>query len=442
MNDLVTDRDLDELLYHLDNLVRLDSSAGTGGQASVARYVAGVLAAEGLASEQVPGPDGALNLVARLSAHRPDQALIVAAPTDVAPADPADWTHPPFAATTADGQVRGRGVLEPKRALAMGLMLPIVAQRRRLRMKRDLVLVATADGEGDGTAGIRTIAAQRPDLLRGEACLAGPGGHDLHLGGRVIVPIRVASLGFALVRVRARTGDRDAIFTLADSLQRIESGRLEPRMCEAGIAFLSGINGALPRGRAFAMRGLRLGGLTATVLRALDDGELAAMASDMAHDTVAVTRFAAGDGRHHVPVVAEAVLSLRVLPGRPLEDALRQLARRLGDEVAMDVIASAPPVEAPPDHPFAAHLAGVVRAARPDALPVHYAAFAGPEPATMAELGIPTFGYAPIGLPAGFDYRGRVRGIDESAPLAGIREGFAALARAALDWCAPTDDRA
>lgn len=440
MTDLVTDRDLDELLYHLDNLVRLDSSAGTGGQASVARYVAGVLASEGIPSEQVPGPGGALNLVSRLSAHRPDQALVVAAPTDVASADPTDWTHPPFAATTADGLIWGRGVLEPKRALAMGLMLPIVAQRRRLRMKRDLVLAATADGEGDGTAGIRNIAAQRPDLLRGEVCLAGPGGHDLHLGGKVIVPIRVASLGFALVRVRARGSDQDAIFTLADRLQRVESGRLEPRMCEAGIAFLSGINSALPRGRAFAMRGLRLGGLTSSVLRALDDGELAAMASDMAHDTVAVTRFVAGEGRHHVPVVAEAVLSLHVLPGRPLEDALRQLTRRLGDDAEVDIVASAPPVEAPPDHPFATHLAGAVRATRPDALPVHYAAFAGPEPAAMAELGIPTFGYAPIGLPPGFDYRGRVRGIDEAAPLAGIREGFTTLAQAALGWCAPTEE--
>lgn len=441
MTDLVTDRDLDELLYHLDNLVRLDSSAGAGGQASVARYVAGVLAAEGIPSEQVPGPEGALNLVARLSAHRPDQALIIAAPTDVAPADPTDWTHPPFAATTADGLVWGRGVLETKRTLAMGLMLPIVARRRRLRMKRDLVLAATADGEGDGTAGIRSVATQRPDLLRGEVCLAGPGGQDLHMNGKVIVPIRVASLGFALVSVRARKTDRDAIFTLADRLLRVESGHLEPRMCDAGIAFLSGINGALPRGRAFAMRGLRLGGVTSTILRALDDGELAAMASDMAHDTVAVTRFSAGDGRHHVPLVAEAVLSLRVLPGRPLEDALRQLTRRLGDDVKVAVIASAPPVEAPPDHPFAVHLARVVRATRPDALPVHYAAFAGPEPAAMAALGTPTFGYSPIGLPPDFDYRDRIRGIDEAAPLAGIREGFTALARAALGWCAPTEEQ-
>ena len=71
MRDIVTDRDFDELMYHLGNLIRLDSSPGGGGQASVVRYLSGVLSAEGIPSEQVPGPGGALNLVARLSAHRP-----------------------------------------------------------------------------------------------------------------------------------------------------------------------------------------------------------------------------------------------------------------------------------------------------------------------------------------------------------------------------------
>ncbi len=438
MTDLVTDRDFNELMYHLDNLIRLDSSAGTASQASVVRYLAGVLAAEGVPSELVWGPAGALNLVARLSAHRPDQALIFAAPTDVAPADASEWIHPPFSATLADERIWGRGALEPKRALAMGLMLPIIARRHRVQLTRDLVLVATADGESDGAAGICTLVHDRPDLLRGNVCLSGPGGHDLHLRDRILVPIRVASLGFALVRVKVRRSTREAVFVLSDMLERIESGRLEARMCDVGIAFLSGINAALPRGRAFAMRGLRLGGLSSTILKALDDPELAGMAADMAHDTVVVTGITAGDGRQQIPQTAEAVLSLRVLPGRTLEDALRQLTRRLGEDVEIEVIASAAPVEAPGDHPFLAHLSSVVRAARPAALPVHYAAFAGPEPAAMAELGIPTFGFAPLTLAPGFGYRDHVRGVDEAAPVAGIREGFQSLAQAVLGWCGPT----
>lgn len=435
MSDIVTERDFNELMYHLGNLVRLDSSPAGGGQASVVRYLAGVLAAEGIPSELVPGPGGALNLVARLSAHRPDHALIVAVPTDAAPADPEGWTHAPFSGAVEDGRIRGRGTLESKRALAMGLMLPILARRHRVALARDLVLAATADGEGDGTAGIRTLVRDRPDLLRGAVCVAGPGGHDLHLNGRVLVPIRVASLGFAFLRIRTRRGAREAVFALADLLQRLESGRLEPRMCDAGIAFLSAINEALPRGRAIAMRGLRLGGLTSTVVKALDDPELAAMAADMMHDTVAVTRVAAGDGRQQVPATAEAILALRVLPGRPLEDAVRQLTRGLGEDVAVDTLAAVPAVEAPADHPFLAHLLAAVRAARPGAVPVPYAAFAGPEPAAFAGLGIPTFGYAPIALPPGFDYRQRVRGVDESAPVDGIRAGIDAVADALLGWC-------
>ncbi len=435
MKDLVTDRDCDELIYHLGNLLRLDSSAGTGGQASVARYVAGVLAAEGVPSEQVPGPGGALNLVARLSAQRPDQALIVAAATDVAPATPEGWTQPPFGGVVADGSIWGRGALEPKRALAMGLMLPIIARRRRLALARDLVLVATADGEGDGEAGIRDLARRRPDLLRGSACLAGPGGHDVHVHGRTVVPIRVASMGFVLLRVRTQRADREAVFALAEMLLRLESGRLEPRMCDAGMAFLSGINQALPRGRAVAMRGLRLGGLTSTLLKSFDDPEVRDMASDMTHDTISVARVSAGDGSRRAPDLAEALLALRVLPGRPLDDAVRQLTRQLGDGALIEVVGQVPPTEAPADHPLLAHLMRAVREARPNVIPVPYAAFAGPEPAAMADLGLPTFGFAPLGLPQGFQYGQRQRGCDEGAPIEGILQGFRMFAQATLGWC-------
>jgi hypothetical protein len=261
-------------------------------------------------------------------------------------------------------------------------------------LARDLVLAATADGEGDGAAGVRALVRDRPDLLRGAVCVAGPGGHDLHWNGRVLVPIRVASLGFAFLRIRTHRGAREAVFALADLLLRLESGRLEPRMSDAGIAFLSAVNEALPRGRAIAMRGLRLGGLTSTIVKALDDPELAAMAADMMHDTVG-----------------------------------------LGEDVEVDTLAAVPAVETPADHPFLSHLFAAVRAARPGALPVPCAAFAGPEPAAFAELGIPTFGYAPIALPAGFDYRHRVRGVDESAPVDGIRAGMEGMADALLGWC-------
>lgn len=435
MKDPVTDRDCDELIYHLGNLLRLDSSAGTAGQASVARYLAGVLAAEGIPSEQVPGPGGALNLVARLSGHRPDQALIVAAATDVAPAAPDAWTHPPFGGGVAEGTLWGRGALEPKRALAMGLMLPIVARRRRLRLTRDLVLVATADGEGDGEAGIRDLARRRPELLRGSACLSGPGGHDMQLSGRTVVPIRIASMGLVLLRVQTHPAEREAVFPLAEMLLRLESGRLEPRMCDAGMAFLSGINEALPRGRAVAMRGLRLGGLTSTLLKALDDPEVRDMATDMTHDTVEVVRVSAGDGSRRTPDVAEALLALRVLPGRPLDDAVRQLTRQLGEGASIDIVGRVPPTEAPMDHPLLSHLMHAVRVARPDAIPIPYAAFAGPEPAAMADLGLPTFGFAPLGLPPGFRYRQRQRGCNEGAPIDGIMQGFRLFAQAALDWC-------
>ena len=65
------------------------------------------------------------NVLARVEgSDRTRPPLLVHGHLDVVPADPADWSHPPFAGEVVDGYVWGRGAVDMKgfAAIALGLL--------------------------------------------------------------------------------------------------------------------------------------------------------------------------------------------------------------------------------------------------------------------------------------------------------------------------------
>ncbi|MDE2488791.1 MAG: M20/M25/M40 family metallo-hydrolase, partial [Alphaproteobacteria bacterium] len=72
--------------------------------------------------------------------------------SDVVPADPRDWTHPPFAAVLDDdGYLWGRGAVDMKNEVAARAAALASLARSGWRGTGDLLLVVVADEE-DGAA--------------------------------------------------------------------------------------------------------------------------------------------------------------------------------------------------------------------------------------------------------------------------------------------------
>ena len=68
--------------------------------------------------------------------------------TDVVPADPRDWQHPPFAGhLDGDGYVWGRGAIDMKNETASRAVTLAVLARSGFRPRGDLMLIAEADEE-------------------------------------------------------------------------------------------------------------------------------------------------------------------------------------------------------------------------------------------------------------------------------------------------------
>src|ERR1700733_14346191 len=152
-------------------LIRIDTTnrgGGDGREREAAELVAAELDGAGLDPlllESAPGP---ANVVARLSGVDPAApALLVHGHLDVVPAEPADWTVPPFSGEIRDGVLWGRGAVDMKNAVAVMVAVARSLPPTGRRPARDVVLAFTADEEDTAAYGAGWLVSKHPDLFEG-----------------------------------------------------------------------------------------------------------------------------------------------------------------------------------------------------------------------------------------------------------------------------------
>ncbi len=192
-----------EAVRYLQDLIRIDTTNPPGNELAAAEHLAGVLRAEGYEPIVLEAAPQRGNLIARLKGDGSLPPLLLYTHTDVVPAEPAHWTHPPFAGEVADGFVWGRGALDMKNVAAMQLMTMLLLKRNHVALHRDVIFAATADEEIDSDVGADWLVTQHPDLVRAEYGLSEMGGHTLYLEGKKFYPIMCAEKGTCWVKIRA-----------------------------------------------------------------------------------------------------------------------------------------------------------------------------------------------------------------------------------------------
>ena len=103
---------LAESLQHFRALLRIDTSNPPGCEEPAALYLAAVLERESIEYKILAKAPGRTNLVARLRGRGEACAVLLNGHLDVVPAEPHQWTHPPFAAVEAEGCICARGVID------------------------------------------------------------------------------------------------------------------------------------------------------------------------------------------------------------------------------------------------------------------------------------------------------------------------------------------
>ncbi|MFI0374424.1 M20/M25/M40 family metallo-hydrolase [Actinomadura sp. 1N219] len=420
------------------DLIRFDTTNRGEGVAHperpAAEHVAALLDDAGADPVIVESEPGRASVLARVPGADPSHpAFLIHGHLDVVPADPSEWTVPPFSGEVRDGCVWGRGAVDMKGSLAMTL----ATVRRRLREGRrtrgDLVLAFLADEECTGDYGSRYVAREHRDYFEGCAeAISESGGYSVTASDFVegaptrIYPIAAGERGTAWMRLTARgtaghgskPAPDNAVAEIVHAVSRIASYEWPVRLTPGVRALLDGLADALGTSIDFDRLDdevTRLGGV----------GRLFAATI---RNSANPTRLDAGYKVNVVPGTASAEVDGRYVPGTG-EEFLATIDRLLGPKVTRAFISHDQAPSADSSGPTFAALAGALRAEDPLARPVPYVMGGGTDAKAFHRIGIASFGFAPLLLGPDLDYLGMFHGVDERIPLDGLAFGTRVLDR-------------
>ena len=177
----------DETVGMMQQYFRNNTTNPPGNELQTALWLKAVLEKEGFETQildTVSLGAGRANFYARLKGNGSKKAIALVHHMDVVPANPAYWSHPPFASEIADGFIYGRGALDMKGEGIAHLMAMIELKRSGAALNRDIVFIGNSDEELSSTGAFRFVE-KHPDLLKDVEFLITEGGDNSVQNGKL-----------------------------------------------------------------------------------------------------------------------------------------------------------------------------------------------------------------------------------------------------------------
>lgn len=409
------------------DLIRIDTSnfgdSSGPGERAAAEYVAEKLAEVGLEPLIVESEPGRASVLARWgdqTSSRP--GLVLHGHLDVVPAEASDWSSDPFAAEIVDEYVVGRGAVDMKDFDA--ILLAVVRERQRSGRlpARPITLVFTADEEAGGRLGAHWLVEAHPEWFEGCTEAVGEvGGFSTEVGGHRLYLIESGEKGIAWLRLTAQgtaghgsmRNDDNAITHLARALVTIgeydwpaEPGPSMQRLLDK-VRELTGRDG--------------------TPDELLEHfGPAVRMIGSGLRNSTNPTMAAAGYKHNVIPGEAVAYVDGRTLPGQA-ENFVARVQSLVGEQVTVEPYIEDIPLE----YPFEGDLVDAMTVALlkqdPEAHVAPFLMSGGTDAKAWHKLGMTSYGFTPLRLPAELDFTALFHGVDERVPIDALRFGTRVL---------------
>ena len=430
-----------ELLQHL---IRFDTTNPPGNETECVAYIQGLLAEAGLETVLLGRTPERQNLFARLKGRGEAPPLLLYGHADVVTTAGQRWTYPPFEGRIVDGYVWGRGALAMQGGLAMMVAAVLRARTEGLEPAGDVVLAVVCDEEADGDYGTRYLVERHAGQFAGiRYALGEAGGFLLHAGRRRFYPIQVAEKQSCWLRVTVRgpAGHGSlpmrggAMSQLARFLRRLEARRLPVHVTPAARQMVEAVAAELPFPAGAVLHRALKPALIGGVLRLW--GKQGRLIEPLLRNTVNATMVRGGEKVNVIPAEIAVDLDGRVLPGYGPDDLIAEVRRVAGPEVEIALV-SYDPGPAEPDMGLFDLLAGVLRQADPAAIPMPLLMSGTSDARLFSRLGIQTYGFTPMQLPADFDFSQVIHAADERVPVGAVEFGARVIYEVLRRYTDPT----
>jgi acetylornithine deacetylase/succinyl-diaminopimelate desuccinylase-like protein len=417
-------------------LLRFDTTNPPGNERECVSYIEALVRAAGIETVLHARDPERPNLVARLPGRGAAPPLLLYGHVDVVTTENQRWERPPFAGEIADGYLWGRGALDMKGGVAMMLAAFLRARAEGLEPAGDVIFCALTDEENFSGFGARYLVEEHPALFSGvEHAIGEFGGFSLHVRGRRYYPIQVSEKQLCTVKLTvsgpgghgAMPVRGGAMAKLGEALRRLDRRRLPVHVTPVARDMVQALQegaGGPERAVLGSLLNPRFTNRTLALL-----GDRAAFFAPLLHNTVSPTVLRASEKVNVIPSEASLQLDGRLLPGFRPDDMLRELGGVVGSEPELEVLRYEEGPAAPDMRLFDS-LGAVLRELDPGSVPMPLLMAGVTDGRIFARLGIQTYGFLPMKLPADFDFWKTVHAANERVPTDAIEFGARAVYRA------------
>jgi acetylornithine deacetylase/succinyl-diaminopimelate desuccinylase-like protein len=209
-------------------------------------------------------------------------------------------------------------------------------------------------------------------------------------------------------------------------LAALDRRRLPVHVTPVVRAMIESVADAAPPVAAIPLRGLLRPRVTDRILDRL--GDRAKAFDPLLHNTASPTRLYGGDSYNVIPAEVSVDLDCRLLPGFGPEDVVEELRTLSGVDMQLEVLRydAGPPA---PDLTLYDTLAGILSELDATARPVPLLLPAVTDARFFARLGIQTYGFLPMQLPASMRFMELIHAEDERIPVEALDFGTTAMDR-------------
>ena len=359
--------------------------------------------------------------------------LLLHGHVDVVPANPEEWSHPPFEANIIDDYVWGRGALDMKGGIAMMITAVLRLKSEGVSPPGDVVLAVVSDEEAGGEFGTKYLVQSHSNLFRGIRYAVGEFcGFSFPIAKRSFYPIMVAEKQICILRatIRGEPGHGSlrikgsATARLARVLARLERRQLPVHVTPVIKEMFQRVSTGLPFPASLVFRQLLRNSTAGLATRAMGDKGL--LFSQLLRNTANPTMLRGGEQINVMPSEIALGLDGRLLPGYLPGDLIDELKEIIGEDIDLEVVHHDPGTPSP-DMGMFDTLADILRGADPQAISVPMLLPGATDGRFLARLGIQSYGFLPMRLPQDFTFAQTIHGRNERIPLDALTFGAEAM---------------
>jgi acetylornithine deacetylase/succinyl-diaminopimelate desuccinylase-like protein len=333
---------LKEATQYLQEYLRIYTVNPPGSEVEGARFFKKIFDTESIPCQDFEPSPGRGSLLATLKGNGKKRPVLLLNHIDVVPVEKERWTVDPFAGIIQDGYLYGRGALDDKSMGIIEMMALLILKREKIPLERDILFFAAADEETGGKWGIQWAMENVSSLMESEYALneggyvvlnetGVPDRYEISNGQKIVFQLQLKARGTSghasmphsdnpnvkLIHALERVTKWETPYNILPMVKEFFL-KMAPKQSSDERKFFEDIEKGL-NDPSLSVK------LTANPIY-----------NAMVRDTISLTILQGGSKANVIPSESTATLDCRLIPGSSKENFLKEIRKRLGDEIEVE----------------------------------------------------------------------------------------------------------